>query len=380
MTSRIGRFARIDWTFLLAALGATGLGLFYLSSASPTAFGAQIKWVAPAVLGFCMALSIGYWRLVPASPVLYAGVLSLLVLVLGLPARRGAHSWIDLPGFSIQPSEMAKIAIVLVLAHVLANNHKQVFTLRGLVAPVLLGMIPTALILKQPDLGSAMILPPTLFIMLFASGARKTHLACALVIGVLLVIPMWTHVMKDYQKRRIEAFIQPERYEAQEAYQLIMSLIAIGSGGVSGKGWQEGTYNTLGLLPDRHTDFIFGVIAEEGGFIRAGLLILMYLLLALCGLNIAAQTEDPVGRLVAVGGTSLICVQAFINIAVVTALLPTTGITLPLVSYGGSSLLASFIIIGLVMSVQLKPRPMFGYRESFRGREGAHEREEETNA
>lgn len=365
---------KVEWLFLLPALGIVSLGGVYLASASWTAFLAQIRWFGFGMLVMYASMRIGYWRMIRFSPAFYLTILGLLGLVLALPARRGAHSWIDFPGFSVQPAELAKIAVVLVLSRVLVHNDQRLFTLRGLVAPVFMVMLPTALILKQPDLGSAMIFPPVLFLMLFASGARKTHLVGAMVIGALLVVPMWLFVMKDYQKRRIEAFIHPEQYEAREAYQLIMSLIAIGSGGVGGKGWQGGTCNSLGLLPDRHTDFIFGVIAEEGGFMRAGLVLLLFFLLVVAGLRTAMKAEDPEGKLVAIGGTCMIGVQAIINIGVVMALLPTTGITLPLVSYGGSSLLATFFMIGMVLSVHFKQSPMFGYRRTFEGREGARER------
>jgi rod shape determining protein RodA len=359
------RLVNVDWLFLVAALGVVAIGATYLASASPSAFLAQVRWIGVGALMLGFTLAVGYERFLRHAYALYAAVMGLLVVVLFTPAIRGAHSWIVLPGVRLQPSELAKIAVVLALARHLMNRETQT-TLRGLLAPVALTLAPMALILKQPDLGTAMTLVPVLFVVLFASGARPAHLLGSLAAGAAAAVPMWLFLMKEYQKRRIYAFLAPERYEAREAYQLVMARIGIGSGGWAGAGWGQGDINSLGLLPDRHTDFLFVVVAEEGGLLRAGLLILLYAVLVLCGLGAAMVTREPGGRLVAVGATTVIGAQALINLGVVETLLPTTGITLPLVSYGGSSMVATCILLGLVLSVGAS-RPTVLHGETFRG-------------
>ncbi|MFW5857967.1 MAG: FtsW/RodA/SpoVE family cell cycle protein, partial [Planctomycetota bacterium] len=239
------RLEQVDWLFLAAATGILLLGAGYLASASPDAFQAQLRWIGVGALALGGTMAVGHERLIQHAYLLYSAVLALLVVVLFMRPHRGAHSWIDLPGFSVQPSELAKIAVVLALARFLMYRENQA-TLRGLVLPVALVLAPTALILKQPDLGTAMTLAPVLFIVLFASGARTGHLLGSLGLGAAATVPLWFFVMKDYQKRRIFAFLDPERYEAREAYQLVMARIGIGSGGLRGAGWGEGRMNTLG--------------------------------------------------------------------------------------------------------------------------------------
>lgn len=366
MNKRRLEWLRLDWLLILAALTVIAIGCTYLASASPMRFYTQLRWLLLGLIGLGITISIGYENLVRSAYLIYGGTFMLLLAVLFLPARRGAQSWIDLPGFSIQPSELAKIALILVLARHLKFNDNQ-STLRGLLVPVLLTLIPTILILKQPDLGSAILFMPAAAVVFFASGARKTHLFGALVLGISAIIPMWMFILKTYQKNRILAFLNPELFESTEAYQLTMAKIAIGTGGITGAGWGEGMCNSLGLIPDRHTDFIFVVIAEEGGLLMAGTLILAQSILVFCGLMAAASTRDPGGRLVGIGAASMIGIQTAINLGVVTGCLPTTGITLPLVSYGGSSMISTFILIGLMLSVGAH-RPMVLHGESFLGR------------
>jgi rod shape determining protein RodA len=359
---------RFDWLVLLSALGVTGMSLPYMYSASPQHFQKQLVWVALGVAAMLLMLAVDYRTLLRYAYDIYGGALALLILVLLLPQVRGARSWIALPGlgFNIQPTELMKFALVLVLAKNLMHRETQ-STLRGLVAPFVLTLIPMALILKQPDLGSAILLPPLLFAVVFASGANAFHLISIALAGAASTVPMWMFVMKQYQKNRILAFLSPEKYEAREAYQLIMSLIAIGSGSLLGEGLGNGTLTELDLLPDKHTDFIFGVIAEEGGFVAVGILISLYLLLMLGGFRVASARKEPGGRLIATGCAALLGSQALVNIGVVTALLPTTGITLPLVSYGGSSMIISFCLIGLLLNVGAS-QPLVLARESFTGK------------
>ncbi|MFH0911525.1 MAG: FtsW/RodA/SpoVE family cell cycle protein [Planctomycetota bacterium] len=356
----------IDWLLVLTALLIVGTGLLYLASASPARFSTQALWVALGLLAMVGTVAAGYARLIHYASALYAAVLALLVLVFFLPAQRGMHGWISLPGFSIQPSELAKVAALLMLARHLRFKDDQ-STLPGLLFPMPFVLVPMAIIIRQPDLGTAVLLAPLLFLVLFASGARKTHLAASLLAGAAALVPMWYFLLEEYQKRRFYALLYPERYQVREAYQLIMAKIAIGSGELFGAGWGAGRTNTLGLLPERHTDFLFCVIAEEGGFARAAFLVLLYAVLVILGLHAAAATRDPAGRLVAVGASAMLGAQVILNLSVAMGLLPTTGVPLPLASYGGSSMVTSFLLVGLILSVGAEQPPVL-HGESFTGK------------
>ncbi len=362
-----GWLARLDWVLLSAACGVIGAGLPYLHSASPESFSRQLLWIALGLMAMVATLQVDYRWLLRYAYEFYAVALALLVVVLLQPEVRGARSWIHLPGlgFNLQPTEFMKPALILALARHLMHRKTQV-TWRGLVMPFVLTLGPLALIMKQPDLGSGILLPPLLCAVVFASGARVRHLLAVAGAGVCSAAPMWMFVMRDYQKRRILAFLDPQRYEAREAYQLTMSLIAIGSGGLTGEGLGCGTLNELDLLPDKHNDFIFGVIAEEGGLMIAGAVLALYLLIVLCGLHIAFNAKEPGGRLIATGCAVLLGTQVLVNVGVVTAVLPTTGITLPLISYGGSSMISSFVLLGLLLRVGAS-RPLVMGGEYFTG-------------
>lgn len=357
---------RIDWVVLLAVLGTVVLGLVFLQSASPEAFRKQIIFLAVGLTVLFATLLVDYDWLLDHAYLFYALVMALLVVVFFMPSVNNAHSWIRIPGvpFSIQPSELMKPALILALAAHLRHRETQA-TLKGLVVPFLLTLVPMAMILKQPDLGTAILLPPVLFVVIFASGARVLHLAAIALTGAACTVPMWLYVMKAFQKRRILAWLDPERYETREAFQLTMSLIAIGSGGLYGEGLGQGSANALDLLPEKHNDFIFGVIAEEGGFVAGAGLMLLYMIVVLGGFNIAHNCREPGGRLIATGCAAMLGTQVLVNIGVVTAMLPTTGITLPLVSYGGSSLIVTLMLVGLMLNVGAS-RPIV-ITESFRG-------------
>lgn len=341
-----------DWFVLVVTAVIVGLGLYYLKSAHEAFFLRQIRWIVIATAAMVFCYLVDYRWLLRQAYGLYAVAFGLLVFVLMLPAKRGAQSWIEVPGtgFNIQPSEIMKLCIILVLARNLMVRDNQA-TIKGLIAPFALLFAPLALILKQPDLGTGILFPPLLFAMVYASGSRLWHLLTVAVAGIGAAPAMWIFVMKEYQKNRVRAFLNPEIYSAREAWQLIQSLIAIGSGGLYGMGYGEGSQNSLDLLPDKHTDFIFGVIAEEGGFVMSALMLGLYWLFVLAGLHIARKTKEPGGKLIAVGVSVIIGFQALVNIGVVSAVLPTTGITLPFISYGGSSMIVSFCMVGLLLNV-----------------------------
>ncbi len=341
---------RIDWVVCFATAIVVSIGLYYLKSADESFYDKQLLWLGVSIAALAGGFLIDYKVLIRHAFVLYCITFFLLIMVLFSAPINGARSWIRLPGFNMQPSELMKVSLILLLAKILSSHENQA-TVRGMILPFLVTLIPLGLILKQPDLGTGMLFPPLLILMVFASGARILHLAVVCIGGICGAFPMWFFLMKEYQKNRIRAFLNPELYSAREAWQLIQSLIAIGSGGLYGMGWGQGSQTSLDLLSEKHTDFIFGVIAEEGGFYVAAVLLAAYLLLILGGLHISRYTREPAGKLVAVGISVIIGAQVLENVGVVTASLPTTGITLPLISYGGSSMVVTFFMIGMLLGI-----------------------------
>jgi len=359
----VSRFARrMDW-FLLACVAVLATyGVLFVGSAQGAEsgrLGKQILWIGLGLVGFVGAVYIDYARLLRHARLLYAaGIASLLPVLLTRPVNN-ARSWFDLGFLKIQPSEFVKLLWILAMARHLGTqeNYKR---LAGLWSPLALTILPVALILVQPDLGTAMIFIPAFFAVLYAAGARGAHLAAVGGSGVVLAGVLWGALMHDYQKRRIAAWLDPSLYQATDAYQMTMARVAIGSGGLTGQGLGRGMLNKLNYVPVKDTDLIFSVIAEEWGFIGClGLLVVLGLLVASC-LEVARRTREPQGRLVVVGVTAILGFQSLVNLWVAVGLLPTTGLTLPFVSYGGSSMLSSFLGIGLVVNVGLRQHPTFG--------------------
>lgn len=353
-------FWKFDWVFMFAALAIVALGLPFLrSSASAGVFNRQLAWLAIGLFAMFMFIFVDYRFWIRWAYWLYAGSVALLVAVLFFPPINNARSYMRFGPVGVQPSELFKLALIVALARHLGKRENQ-HLVQGLVIPFLLTLGPVLLVFIQPDLGTSLTIPPILFAMLWASGARLAHLGSVVALGLASLWPLWRYGMHPYQKVRIYAFLDPERYETAAAYQMLMSLTAIGSGGISGRGLGNGVITDLDLLPEKHNDFIFGVIAEEGGIAAAGSVILLYLVLTLVGLHIGATANGRSGGLIAVGVSTLIGWQALLNVFVVTGMLPTTGVTLPLVSYGGSSLVVTFAMVGLALNVsQSAPESAF---------------------
>ena len=292
----------------------------------------------------------------------------------------GASNWIRLGPASLQPSELMKVAFVMVLARYLRfrSNYRTLF---GLLPPFALAIFPLALILKQPDRGTALVFIPALFAMLFVAGARMWHLLAIVGMGILFALLLWLSgpvkeggsglpilrdlpvFVKQYQRDRVYAMFtnDPAAMQATK-YQTERAMIAIGSGGISGKG--IGQIPIGRGVPEGHNDMVFALIGEQFGFIGSAIVLAAYIVLFTAGIEIAAATREPFGRLVALGIVATMAGQAFINLMVVLRLMPVTGITLPFVSYGGSSLLASFMSAGLLLNIG-QVRPLVMARESF---------------
>jgi rod shape determining protein RodA len=301
------------------------------------------------------AISVDYRSLNRYAYGLYAlGVLMLLLVPLIGVSGGGARRWLSLGSLGVQPSEFMKVTLILVLAHQLHRvAGERRLALRHLIIPLLLIGLPAALILKQPDLGTAIALAMGAFTLLMIAGLPvRLLVAVALIVGPLL--PYGWHHLKPYQQRRLSSFVDPEADPLGSGYHVLQSQIAIGSGQVHGKGYLRGTQNKLNFLPEQHTDFIFSVFAEEWGFAGAVVLLVLYLALILRGAYIASRARDNLGALLAAGLTGTIFWQVIINIAMTSGVVPVVGITLPFLSYGGSSMLALLTSIGLLMNVSMR--------------------------
>ncbi len=342
---------RIPWLLLLAWLGiarseelAGGSGRFLVQ---------QIAWSAFAAAGLVAVALCDFRRLLPWSYALLAAAMALLVAVYFFPTINGAHRWIRLGPVGFQPSELAKPAFILAAAHYLAER-KNLRTLPGVLLPLLLTLVPMLLILKEPDLGTALLFPPLLAAMLLAAGARWRHLAAVAAVAVMLTPLVWSQMSRE-QKSRVAALAEdtgPGAKISADAYHLHRARATLAVGGIAGT-WlaAESPPPHTYLVPEPHTDSIAVVIAERLGLAGLGLLLLLYLVLVLRGLAVAAAVQHAAGRLVVVGITAWIGMQAAINTGMMVGLLPITGLSLPLCSYGGSSLLAVGLALGLVVSI-----------------------------
>jgi cell division protein FtsW len=308
-----------------------------------------------ALIGFTLMailMQIDYHRLRRISvPLLFlCGLLLLLVFVPGLGNKAGGASrWIRLPGISIQPSELAKLGLVLYMAHSLAKKKEKIQTFKfGFVPYMVLLAVLLGMVLAQPDLGSAVTMVVVAFCMLLVAGTRWRHIVSVVVLTLPFLYFLVMNV--DYRRRRIMAFLDPWDDPTGTGFQIIQSWIAFGTGGWLGNGLGEGKQK-LFFLPEAHTDFIFSVVGEELGFIGVLVVTAMFLLLVLRGIRTALYAPDDFGRYLAFGLTILIGLEAFTNIAVVLGMLPTKGLALPFVSYGGTSLLTTLIAMGILLNI-----------------------------
>jgi rod shape determining protein RodA len=314
----------------------------------------QLSWFGVGLAILVLVILIDYQKIIDFGYVLYGlGLFGLLsVLVFG-HTRLGAQRWFSIGGFSVQPSEFNKIIYIIMMTSYLGHTRDEILNIRGLLIPLLLTAPPFILIVLQPDLGTALILIPVLFVMLFVAGARLRHLLSLGLCGIVLS-PVFWHFLKAYQKKRLLVFLNPDIDPLGAGYTIIQSKIAIGSGGLIGKGWLAGTQNLLNFLPERHTDFIFSVIGEEWGFFGAVILVTLYFLLLKRGVMIMERTTDIYGKLLGVGIITMLGFQIFVNISMTIGLMPVVGVPLPLISYGGSSLWTTLVAVGLLLNVGMR--------------------------
>jgi rod shape determining protein RodA len=354
--------SHLDWSLLLLTLTLLSIGVMAVYSAtyesghrlSPWVT-RQLSWAVLGLVGMLVAFAIDYRRLENWAYVSYSLSLVLLVLVHVLGSfGGGARRWIALGFFSVQPSELAKVTLLLVLAR---DFHRyapsQGYGLRELIYPAILVAIPAGLVLAEPNLGTAMVLGLLFLSLVFTAGIRLRSLALAGLAGGGVLPVLWHH-MKSYQKQRILSFLNPDSDPLGAGYHMIQSKITVGSGMLWGKGFLQGTQNRLDFLPEKHTDFVFAVVAEEWGFIGTVVLLALYCALLMRLLVIAWEARDRFGALLVIGVASIVFWQMLINIGMNLGMLPVVGVPLPLLSYGGSSLLTMMTALGLALNVSTR--------------------------
>lgn len=393
-----GRLVIVRVALMAAALALIAIGIITVYSVGHPAenspaqhtedlggfWAKQVKFAGVAAIAFLAVNLINYRKLGAASYRIYASVLLLLsVLLVGryvinmpfVPEINNSHRWIKFGGLpALQPSEICKLAYILALAWYLRyrSNYRR-FT--ALIGPFVLTLLPMVMILLEPDLGTVLLMMPVLFTMLFVAGAKVKHLLIIILLSILISPLMWRH-MNHYQRIRISSVLLQNKWIQKKAeqhpaigqilvgtdfsrkkwentwgYQLNRAKFAIASGGLTGYGFRRGPFIKYDFLPTRHNDFVFAAIAHQWGFLGCLGLLFLYIIIIACGLEIAANNTDPFGRLLAIGIVAMFTVEIIVNISMTLGLMPITGLTLPLVSYGGSSLLVSAAAVGLLNNV-----------------------------
>ncbi|MCU0666774.1 MAG: rod shape-determining protein RodA [Candidatus Omnitrophica bacterium] len=363
--------SRLSILFIAILITACGVLSIYSSTYQKEAeswqfiYQRQILWVFLGVLLFWVISSINYRNLWGVSYLFYFAIFIILLLVLALGSvRLGAQRWLRIGIFSFQPSEFAKIIMVMSIARYFTQSKMDTTwgaykygILRAFILPFFLVMIPAVIIIKQPDLGTGLLVIFVFLAVSFMAGVKIRYYAGLFLLSLLCAPILW-QMLKDYQKNRILVFLNPNIDPLGAGYTVIQSKIAIGSGGFLGKGWLAGTQSQLHFLPEAHTDFIFATFSEEWGLVGVLVLLFLYSLILKKGIRIALSTSDYFGKLLAFGVTFMLGLQVLINIAMNIGLVPVVGVPLPLMSYGGSSILVTFISLGILANIE-KTRTVF---------------------
>ncbi len=355
---------RSNWFLTLSIFALIVIGIFFIYSAGfqseqipvSAMYRRQIGWAFLGLLGYITLAMNDYRRLANATWWIYAAVLFLLTLVLFVGTEvYGASRWLSLFGIRLQPSEFAKLAVILVVARYWARPGRMMNEPLDVILSLMMAGVPLILIVRQPDLGTAATLVPIVIGILFVGGVRLKYLMILLLLGLLLLPVVWIG-MGEYQRERIMVFVDPDRDPYGAGWNKMQSEIAVGSGGLTGKGYLQGTQNVLGYLPRTvaPTDFIYSVIAEEKGFVGAVTVLGLFGILLMSGIRAIWVASDPLGRLIATGITCMLFFHVFVNVAMTIGLMPITGLPLPLMSYGGSFMISTMLALGLLQSITIR--------------------------
>ncbi|MDP3710838.1 MAG: rod shape-determining protein RodA [bacterium] len=364
MQNLLNHIRRFDWLLTGAVLALVVIGLISLFSLSSLSsfpyFNRQLVWFLLGII-FMLAVSRVDFRTFRTQSFLVflfylVSVLLLSVLLFAGFSVRGHSSWFKYQGFSLQPVETTKLVLIILLAKFFSKRHIEIYQVRHLlVSGVYLG-IPTALVLLQPDLGSAIILVSVWVAMIVFSGMKLKHFMVLLLCMALVSGLAWSFALKPYQKARVTSFLNPYNDSKGAGYQMIQSMIAVGSGRIWGKGMGYGSQSHLNFLPEAETDFIFAAYAEEWGFAGVSIMISLLFFILWRAVRIGLRSSDNFSRLYTLGFAAMIFVQSFIHIGMNMGVLPVTGITLPFVSYGGSSLITLLIGVGILQNIRMNSR------------------------
>ena len=352
----------VDWVVLIIVVILSIIGLVALFSATQNTqyddFKKQIIWLGVSLIIMFIFILVDYEVLVRLSPIFYGGFILLLIAVLFTEPINGASSWFNIGGFSLQPGEFAKIFVILFLTLIITKmqvNGKYEINkpLKLLLILVAVG-VPVLLIIKQPDYGTALAFILATALMLFAAGIDKKYIIAVILLIAISIPVLYNFVLPEHAKKRIDIFLNPESDPRGAGYNIIQSKLAIGAGGLTGMGLLKGNQTQLGFLYPKTTDFIYAVIGEEMGFIIAGAIIILYVVLITKIIYIAKTAKDSKGTLIATGIAGIFIFHVIENIGMVMGLLPITGVPLPFISYGGSSMITNYIMIGIILNISGK--------------------------
>jgi rod shape determining protein RodA len=364
---------RLDWLLLGGVVALVGYGLWAINGithhdveGSPRYFVTrQVAFVVAGALAFVFALAIDPSRLQRLWRPIYIGTVAVMLLVfVAGPVTRGSQRWLDIGPFRFQPSEFGKLLFVLALAGFLAERIRKINELRTVLSAVGLAALPITLVFLQPDFGTALVYGAALAALLFLAGTRWlmiAALACAVVVGAALVL--WVlpaagqHVLQPYQVDRITGFLHPEADPSGATYNVTQSKVAVGAGGLEGRGVAGATQTNLSYLPEHATDFVFASFAEQRGFFGAAILLCLYLLVVWRGLRIITVARDPFSAIVAGGIVVAFLFQIYVNVGMTMGIAPITGIPLPFISVGGSSMIANLAAMGVLLSIHARGAP-----------------------
>ncbi len=348
-----------DWSLLGIALAISVIGVLAIHSSTHYIdnefYVKQVIWIVVSLVSLFLIVCIDYNYIINYSPYYYFSMIIILISLLFFGSKISkSRSWLDLGLFNIQPSELTKIAIILFLIYILSRSRWDYISWKDKLTGGLVILLPMFLVILQPDLGTAVTYFPIYLGALFITGIDKKIFIIILVILILFSTFGWYFLLKDYQKQRISIFLFPEKDPLNSGYHVIQSKIAIGSGGFLGKGYKKGTQSQLRFLPARHTDFILSVIGEEFGYLGIFILLNLYFALFYRIFNIIKQAKDRTGIYLVYLIGVLLFFQFFVNGMMVIGFFPVVGIPMPLLSYGGSSLLTTYICIGLIINVKMR--------------------------